>query len=76
VVEYHRLAPDPPEAKVQRDLRYQGLIWSPKVSRECLKADTTGWLFTAFSCACLFVAVQVMFEYRAEEGRRGIYRRC
>lgn len=27
-------------------------------------------------CACLFVGVQVMFEYREEERRRGIMRRC
>lgn len=35
-----------------------------------------GWAFTAFSSACLFVAVQVMFEYRNDEARRGIDRRC
>ncbi|GFZ47191.1 Glycerol uptake protein 1 [Saitozyma sp. JCM 24511] len=35
-----------------------------------------GWVFTLFSCSCLFVAVQVMFEYREEERRRGIDRRC
>ncbi|KAI0050527.1 MBOAT-domain-containing protein [Auriscalpium vulgare] len=32
------------------------------------------FLFTA--CACLYVGVQVMFEYREEELRRGINRRC
>ncbi|GAA5865144.1 hypothetical protein JCM8547_007728 [Rhodosporidiobolus lusitaniae] len=37
-------------------------------------AKSRSFLLTA--CACLFVAVQVMFEYREEERRRGIYRRC
>ncbi|TFY83924.1 hypothetical protein EWM64_g90 [Hericium alpestre] len=32
--------------------------------------------FMVAACACLFVGVQVMFEYREEEMRRGIYRRC
>ncbi|GAA6033010.1 hypothetical protein JCM8097_000096 [Rhodosporidiobolus ruineniae] len=38
-----------------------------------------GWegrLFLLAACACLFVAVQVMFEYREEERRRGIDRKC
>ncbi|KAG9004573.1 glycerol transporter [Tulasnella sp. JGI-2019a] len=35
-----------------------------------------GLRFLAFACSCLFIAVQVMFEYREEEMRRGIYRRC
>ena len=35
-----------------------------------------GWGFTAFACGCLFVGVQCMFEYREEERRRGIDRRC
>jgi len=34
-----------------------------------------GVRFLAFTCTCLFVGVQVMFEYREEEMRRGIYRR-
>ncbi|KAI9459298.1 MBOAT, membrane-bound O-acyltransferase family-domain-containing protein [Boletus coccyginus] len=28
------------------------------------------------ACGCLFVGVQLMFEYREEEMRRGIFRRC
>ncbi|EIM90724.1 MBOAT-domain-containing protein [Stereum hirsutum FP-91666 SS1] len=35
-----------------------------------------GLRFLFGTCACLFVGVQVMFEYREEEMRRGIYRRC
>ncbi|GAA5876653.1 hypothetical protein JCM8547_005765 [Rhodosporidiobolus lusitaniae] len=38
-----------------------------------------GWegrSFLLVACACLFVAVQVMFEYREEEWRRGINRKC
>ncbi|KIO34697.1 hypothetical protein M407DRAFT_210023 [Tulasnella calospora MUT 4182] len=34
-----------------------------------------GLQFLGFACVCLFIAVQVMFEYREEEMRRGIYRR-
>lgn len=36
----------------------------------------SGLQFTAFSCACIFIAVQVMFEYRETEIRQGIQRRC
>ncbi|KAI0342742.1 MBOAT-domain-containing protein [Trametopsis cervina] len=39
----------------------------------------SGWegvKFMTFACLCLFVAAQVMFEYREEEMRGGIYRRC
>jgi hypothetical protein len=32
--------------------------------------------FMLFSCACLFVHAQVMFEYREEELRQGIQRKC
>lgn len=35
-----------------------------------------GWTFMAFAMSCLFIAVHVMFEYRNEEARRGIDRRC
>ncbi|KAH9948606.1 MBOAT-domain-containing protein [Amylocystis lapponica] len=35
-----------------------------------------GVRFLVFVCACLFVAAQIMFEYREEELRRGIVRRC
>ncbi|KAI9001460.1 MBOAT-domain-containing protein [Trametes punicea] len=35
-----------------------------------------GIRFLLFACACLFVGVQVMFEYREEEARQGIHRRC
>jgi len=31
--------------------------------------------FLVFACGCIFIAVQVMFEYREEELRRGIHRR-
>lgn len=39
----------------------------------------SGWegiRFMAVACGCLFVAAQVMFEYREEELRQGIVRRC
>ena len=32
--------------------------------------------FMMFASGCLFVAVQVMFEYREDEKRKGIDRRC
>ncbi|KAH0585624.1 hypothetical protein H2248_008848 [Termitomyces sp. 'cryptogamus'] len=35
-----------------------------------------GLAFLAVACAVLFVGVQLMFEYREEEKRKGIYRRC
>ncbi|KAF8556486.1 MBOAT-domain-containing protein [Imleria badia] len=35
-----------------------------------------GFRFLIGACACLFVGVQLMFEYREEEMRRGIFRRC
>jgi len=35
-----------------------------------------GVRFMAFAMACLFIGAQVMFEYREEELRQGIYRRC
>ncbi|CUA70892.1 Glycerol uptake protein 1 [Saccharomyces cerevisiae S288c] [Rhizoctonia solani] len=35
-----------------------------------------GIRFLLAACVCLFIAVQVMFEYREEEARKGIYRRC
>ncbi|KAI0791177.1 MBOAT, membrane-bound O-acyltransferase family-domain-containing protein [Abortiporus biennis] len=35
-----------------------------------------GIRFLFITCVCLFVASQVMFEYREEEIRKGIYRRC
>jgi len=35
-----------------------------------------GLRFMAFVFICLFIAVQVMFEYRAEEIRNGIHRKC
>lgn len=41
-----------------------------------LTSSISGLLFLAFSAACLYVAVQVMFEYREEERRRGIDRKC
>ncbi|WVO15491.1 hypothetical protein L204_103149 [Cryptococcus depauperatus] len=41
-----------------------------------LTSTFSGWLFMVFASSCLFIAVQVMFEYREEEKRRGIDRRC
>ncbi|KAK6906198.1 hypothetical protein I203_100183 [Kwoniella mangroviensis CBS 8507] len=41
-----------------------------------LTSTISGWVFMVFASCCLFVAVQVMFEYREEERRRGIDRRC
>ncbi|KAF8602869.1 MBOAT-domain-containing protein [Ceratobasidium sp. AG-I] len=35
-----------------------------------------GLRFLLAASVCLFIAVQVMFEYREEEVRRGIHRRC
>ncbi|GAA5936100.1 uncharacterized protein JCM15063_002710 [Sporobolomyces koalae] len=35
-----------------------------------------GRIFMVIASCCLFVAVQVMFEYREEERRKGINRRC
>ncbi|KAH7884850.1 MBOAT, membrane-bound O-acyltransferase family-domain-containing protein [Phlebopus sp. FC_14] len=35
-----------------------------------------GLRFLIAACSCLFVGVQLMFEYREEEMRRGIFRRC
>lgn len=41
-----------------------------------LVSTANGWAFTSFACACLFIGVQVMMEYREAEARRGIDRRC
>ncbi|KAF5379735.1 hypothetical protein D9615_005789 [Tricholomella constricta] len=41
-----------------------------------LFGTTQGLVFFGAACVCLFVGVQLMFEYREEERRRGIYRRC
>ncbi|THH33470.1 hypothetical protein EUX98_g722 [Antrodiella citrinella] len=38
--------------------------------------DWDGIRFISVSCICLFVGAQLMFEYREEEMRKGIYRRC
>ncbi|KAF8442088.1 MBOAT, membrane-bound O-acyltransferase family-domain-containing protein [Boletus edulis BED1] len=35
-----------------------------------------GLQFLIGACGCIFVGVQLMFEYREEEMRRGIFRRC
>ncbi|KZT27214.1 MBOAT-domain-containing protein [Neolentinus lepideus HHB14362 ss-1] len=35
-----------------------------------------GLRFFGVACVCLFIAAQVMFEYREEEMRQGIYRKC
>ncbi|KAI0729251.1 MBOAT-domain-containing protein [Fomitopsis betulina] len=41
-----------------------------------LFGTTEGKQFLLFACLCLFIAAQVMFEYREEELRQGIVRRC
>ncbi|OCH89613.1 MBOAT-domain-containing protein [Obba rivulosa] len=41
-----------------------------------LLRTSKGLWFLAAAYACLFIAAQVMFEYREEETRQGIYRRC
>ncbi|WVR08917.1 hypothetical protein IAU60_005976 [Kwoniella sp. DSM 27419] len=41
-----------------------------------LTSTVTGWVFMLFASSCLFIAVQVMFEYREEERRKGVDRRC
>ncbi|GAA5958460.1 hypothetical protein JCM8115_002473 [Rhodotorula mucilaginosa] len=38
--------------------------------------DRQGRLFLVTASACLFVGVQIMFEYREEERRKGISRKC
>lgn len=43
---------------------------------EQLVGTKEGLQFLACAVSGLFVGVQVMFEYREEEKRRGIYRRC
>ena len=35
----------------------------------------SGWVFVAETIVCLFVGVQVMFEYRETEKRKGIFLR-
>ncbi|KAI6155414.1 MBOAT, membrane-bound O-acyltransferase family-domain-containing protein [Pisolithus tinctorius] len=35
-----------------------------------------GFRFLVTACCCLFVGAQLMFEYREEEKRRGIFLRC
>ena len=41
-----------------------------------LTASYSGWSFLVFACICLYIGIQVMFEYREEERRRGIDRKC
>ena len=43
---------------------------------EQLLGSWEGVEFMVIACAVLFVGVQVMFEYREEELRRGIDRKC
>ncbi|KAI1792160.1 MBOAT-domain-containing protein [Ganoderma leucocontextum] len=43
---------------------------------EQLMGSWQGIQFLLVACACIFVAIQVMFEYREEEARQGIARRC
>ncbi|BGP34625.1 glycerol transporter [Rhodotorula toruloides] len=56
-----------------------GFVVGVDGARELWKVMLGGWegrIFLLFASACLFVAVQVMFEYREEERRRGISRKC
>lgn len=41
-----------------------------------LLGSVQGIAFLAFACACLFIAIQVMFEYRETEKRQGVVRKC
>ena len=41
-----------------------------------LVCTAAGWKFLAVALPSLFVGVQVMFELREAEKRRGIYLRC
>lgn len=38
--------------------------------------DTAGMIFFITACGALFVGVQVMFEMREAEARKGIMLRC
>ncbi|KAF2201879.1 MBOAT-domain-containing protein [Delitschia confertaspora ATCC 74209] len=38
--------------------------------------DYSGWAFFVSACAALFVGVQIMFEVREQEARRGIKMKC
>jgi D-alanyl-lipoteichoic acid acyltransferase DltB (MBOAT superfamily) len=42
----------------------------------CLHEIDLGWAFTVAVIVSLFIGVQVMFEIREEEKRRGINLRC
>ncbi|ODN97333.1 glycerol transporter [Cryptococcus wingfieldii CBS 7118] len=56
-----------------------GFVLGVDGTRHLLKELTStfsGWTFLLFACGCLFVGVQAMFEYREEEKREGIDRRC
>ncbi|KAG8784269.1 glycerol transporter [Serendipita sp. 397] len=41
-----------------------------------LLGSLSGLGFLVLACACLFIGVQFMLEYREEEKRHGIYRKC
>lgn len=41
-----------------------------------LTSSYSGWTFLVFAVGCIYIAVQIMFEYREEEKRRGIDRKC
>ncbi|TBU27794.1 MBOAT-domain-containing protein [Dichomitus squalens] len=47
-----------------------------KYMMEQIVGSWQGIRFLLFACACLFVGIQIMFEYREEEERQGIVRRC
>jgi len=56
-----------------------GFVLGPEGMAYMAHEITTSWAGIRFllgACGCLFVGTQVMFEYREEEMRRGIYRRC
>lgn len=50
--------------------------WPPPGSEEGFTDGSAGTLFLAMACSCLFVGVQVMFEIREGEKRKGVTLRC
>ena len=42
----------------------------------CFSADNIGFIFLVVACSCLFVGIQVMFEIRESEKRKGVTLKC
>lgn len=40
------------------------------------RANVAGVMFLVVACSCLFVGIQVMFEIREEEKRKGATLKC